>query len=247
MGKNLPTCGEGGLFTTNSDAYRDTAAKLREFGELYSKTGDRTYNPDYLGWNYRINIFNAAFLRSQLKRLDQYNAWRKQNVAAFNAGVRDLPAIVPPHVPSDRTHVYHIYRFSVAPERMGIDVPAGRFRRALQNIICAEGLPVGYYERMPVPSEMIFQNKRGYGKGCPWDCPHARPGIVYRTEDYPRTLEVIETTLMVGHVASPTWDRRIMDRYVDMFHKVFDHLDEVIRYARSLDYAPPWQESGAGR
>ena len=247
MGKNLPTCGEGGLFTTNSDAYRDAAAKLREFGELYSKTGDRTYNPDYLGWNYRINIFNAAFLRTQLRRLDEYNALRQANVAAFNAAIADLPAIVPPAVPADRTHVYHIYRFTLAPARMGLDVSAGRLRRALQDILCAEGLPVGYYERMPVPSELIFQNKRGYGKGCPWDCPHSRPGIVYRTEDYPITLNVIESTLMVGYIATPAYDSGIMARYADIFHKVFDHLDEVVRYARSLEYAPPWLESGAGR
>jgi len=247
MGKNLPACGEGGLFTTNNDAFRDTAARLREFGELYSKTGDRTYNPDYLGWNYRMDIFNAAFLRSQLKRLEQYNGLRQANVAAFNAAIRDLPAIVPPHVPADRTHVYHIYRFTVAPERMGIDVPAGPFRRAIQDIISAEGLPVGYYERMPVPSEQIFQNKRGYGKGCPWECPHARPGIAYRTKDYPNTLKVIESTLMVGHVASPTYDGQIMERYADIFHKVFANLDDVVRYARSLDYVPPWLETGAGR
>ncbi len=247
MGKNLPTCGEGGLFTTNRDDYRDTAARLREFGELYSKTGDRTYNPDSLGWNYRINVINAAFTRSQLQRLDQTTRLRQQNVAALNQAIADLPAIVPPHVPEDRTHAYHIYRFGVAPERMGIDVPLGRVRRALQDIICAEGLPVGYYERMPVPTELIFQNRRGYGKGCPWECPHARPGVQYRTHDYPRTLQVIESTLMVGHIASPAYDRQIMDRYADIFHKVFANLDEVVDYARSLDYVPPWEEVGSGR
>ena len=247
MGKNLPTCGEGGLFTTNRDDFRNTAAKLREFGELYPKTGDRSYNPDYLGWNYRMNVINAAFTRSQLKRLDHYSRLRQENVAAFNRAIEDLPAIVPPHVPPDRNHVYHIYRFLVAPDRMNIDVPVGRFRRALQDVICAEGLPVGYYERMPVPGELIFQNKRGYGKGCPWECPHARPGIQYRIQDYPHTLQVIESSLMIGSIASPNYDRQIMDRYADILHKVFDNLDEVIKYTRSLDYVPPWQESGPGR
>jgi perosamine synthetase len=247
MGKNLPASGEGGLFTTNSDAYRDTAAKMREFGELYPKAGDRSYNPDFLGWNYRMDIFNAAFLRSQLRRLDTYNQMRRENVARFNAAIADLPAIVPPHVPPDRTHVYHLYRFTVAPERMGLDVPAGRLRRALQDIISAEGLPVGYYERMPVPSELIFQNRRGYGKGCPWDCPHARQGIRYNTYDYPRTLQVIENTLILGRVASPTWDATIMDRYADIFHKVFEQRDALVRYARELDYRRPWEEEGSGR
>jgi hypothetical protein len=143
--------------------------------------------------------------------------------------------------------VYHIYRFKVAPERMDIDVPAGRLRRALQDIMCAEGLPVGYYERMPVPSELIFQNKRGYGKGCPWECPHTRPGIEYRTHDYPQTLQVIESSLMLGNIASPTFDRQIMERYADVFHKLFENLDEVIDHARSLAYVPPWEEDGSGR
>jgi dTDP-4-amino-4,6-dideoxygalactose transaminase len=247
MGKNLPTCGEGGLFTTNSDEYRDVAAKLREFGELYPKTGDRTYNPDYLGWNYRINVINAAFTRSQLRRLDVYTRLRQANVAVFNEAISDLPAVVPPSVPPDRTHVYHLYRFSVAPERANLDLPAGRLRRALQDIVNAEGLPVGYYERMPVPSELIFQNKRGYGKGCPWECPHARPGIHYNTYDYPNTLRVIDSTLMVGNIASPTYDRRIMDRYADIFHKVFENIDDVVNHARSLEYVAPWDEGGPGR
>jgi perosamine synthetase len=96
MGKNLPTCGEGGLFTTNSDAYRDTAAKMREFGELYSKTGDRTYDPDYLGSNYRINVMNAAFLRTQLRRLDEYTRLRQENVAAFEQAISDCRPSFPP-------------------------------------------------------------------------------------------------------------------------------------------------------
>jgi perosamine synthetase len=130
---------------------------------------------------------------------------------------------------------------------MGIDVSVGRLRRALQTIMASEGLPVGYYERMPVPGEQVFQNKRGYGKGCPWDCPHARPGIAYRIEDYPTTLQVIESSFMLGHIASPTYDLQIMLRYADILHKVFDNLEEVIAYARAIEYVPPWQEAGAGR
>jgi perosamine synthetase len=243
MGKNLPTCGEGALFTTNHETYRDRSAMLREFGELYCPGFDRMYsNPAVIGWNYRMNVINAAFTRSQLKRLDAYTRLRQENVALFNEGIGDLPAIIPPRVPADRTHAYHVYRLTVAPEIAGIDVPANRFRRALQDIICAEGLPVHYYQREPVPFLAMFQNMTGFGKGCPWTCTHSRAGIKYDYREYVNTLRVLEETLTLGFVSSPTWDRRVMKLYVDIFHKVFENVDEVVKHARELDYCPPWEE-----
>ena len=160
----------------------------------------------------------------------------------FNEAISDLPAIVPPHVPSDRTHAYHVYRFTVAPERAGIDVAANRFRRALQDIVCAEGLPAHYYRREPVPFLAMFQKMDGFGKGCPWTCSHARPGIRYDYREYPNTLKVLEETLTLGFVSSPTWDRRVMKLYADIFHKVFGSIDEVVKHARELDYVSPWME-----
>ena len=34
----------------------------------------------------------------------------------------------------------------------------------------------------------------------------------------------------------------IQDRLLDAFRKVWDHLDEVEQYAKSIDYVKPWEE-----
>ncbi len=64
--KQLATCGEGGLFTTNQIDYYNRASMVRLFGEVIRKGEERAYNAYTLGWNYRLNPVQAADARSQL-------------------------------------------------------------------------------------------------------------------------------------------------------------------------------------
>ncbi len=86
------------------------------------------------------------------------------------------------------------YNINVNAEEAGLDLDNGRFRQALQDILVAEGVPVGAYQIRPIPGQTIFQEKKGYGKGCPWTCPHARK-VEYDMQDYPETLRTIEESL----------------------------------------------------
>jgi perosamine synthetase len=107
--KPFPSGGEGGLFTTNNETYRDMADMVRMFGEIVSKDKEREYNAFTMGWNYRITPFSAAMARSQLKRLDGYLDTRREKAAYISKGLSQLAGIVPPYVPNDRTHSYYIY------------------------------------------------------------------------------------------------------------------------------------------
>ena len=59
---------------------------VRMFGEVIQKGKERAYNAYTLGWNYRLNPVQAAYARSQLKRLDRNSLLFKENGAYLTEG-----------------------------------------------------------------------------------------------------------------------------------------------------------------
>ncbi|HIE51662.1 MAG TPA: DegT/DnrJ/EryC1/StrS family aminotransferase [Armatimonadetes bacterium] len=234
--KNLSALGEGGLFTTNEQRHFELASRVRMFGEVVRPGEPRQYNAYIMGWNYRTDNLQAAFARSQLKRLPEMTAARVRNCNYLTEHLREMPGLEPPYVPPDRTHSYFFYVLRVKPERAGVDLPPAAFRDALIKVLRAEGVPVQRWQTVPVPGQSLFQFRDGYGKGCPWSCPYARPGIEYHPEDYPQAQRLIEEFLCLGHSGGglgPPNGLDLMERYVAAFHKALgEHLDEVIKLAR---------------
>jgi len=235
-GKNLATAGEGGLFTTNDPGLRDKADMVKMFGERVSREGERDFNALTMGWNYRPSSVLAAFVRSQLTRLDDYTAVVQENAGYLSSRLAELPGLVPPVVPPDRTHVYHHFRLKLDPLAAGVDVPAGVFRRAVQEVLAAEGVDLIQYQNQPVPAQELFRVKEGYGKGCPWTCGVASRDVTYDGREYKQTNDVIETSLLVGtRLCMATFlDRRNVEHYANAFAKVFERPGELADHARSL-------------
>ena len=241
--KQLATCGEGGVFFTNNADMYNRASMVRSFGEVIQKDKPRAYNAYTLGWNYRINPIMAAYLRSQLKRLDHYTELFSSNGNYLSERLRQLPGLIPPFVPEGSTHVYHMYRMKFDPAAAGLDISAGRMAKAVEDIMAAEGLPLRLYQNAPIPGQAMFRLKEGFGDGVPWSLPGANE-INYDFEEYQVTLEVLETTRCLGKngSAGPFYfrNRKTMDLYAEGFYKVWENLDEVAAYAARMDYEPPW-------
>lgn len=238
--KNFVTCGEGGVLTTDSDEYRRRSQRLRMFGEVLTDGDTRTYAADTLGWNYRMSPLQAAFARSQLPRLDAQNELRRRNAAILSEGLAQIPALLPPVIPEDRTGNFHMYRFRIDPTRMGLDVPVGPFRQALQQALLAEGVAAREWQNTPLPGQRVFQDRIGYGKGCPWTCKASRE-VSYRIEDYPQTLATIESSLVFAREIRSPAGPKVYQAYVRAFHKIFARVDDLVEHARKLDYRPPWR------
>ena len=110
--------GEGGLFVTDDEEGWRVARRLSNFGEDVPPTRADAFRP-YLthgvGWMYRSHELPAALARSQLRRLDEYVARARRNAQILTEGLRELPGVIPPRVPEDRTHTFHKYRVRLDP------------------------------------------------------------------------------------------------------------------------------------
>jgi perosamine synthetase len=241
--KQLATCGEGGLFTTNNIDFYNRASMVRLFGEVIRSGEERAYNAYTLGWNYRLNPVQAAYARSQLERLPAYSRIFSENGNFLADKLGQLPGIIPPYIPNGATHVYHMFRIRFDPAALGYDIHTGRFTQAVSEAMEFEGLPLRFYQYLPVPGQMIFRLKQGFGDGVPWTLPSAQP-VEYDIEDYPITLEVLENTRCIGKsgTSGPNYfrNRTTMEAYASGFNKVWDHLDAIVTYAQNLDYQAPW-------
>jgi perosamine synthetase len=247
VSKNLPTCGEGGLVTTDDAALHERVVMMRQFGEVIPDEGERTYISHLVGWNHKLGAIQAAFTRAQLSRFQEYRRLRDRNVRRLLERLAALPGLLPPEVPADREHAWHILRFRVDPAALGLDgVAAGPLRAALMRVLRAEGVPLSQYQLVPLPGQRVFQSGEGLGAGLPWTLPGARRPD-YRIEAYPNAMAVVEDsfTLQKAHLGPAAGE--LLERCADAFEKVWEHMEVVARIARAAGYRPPWwQLDGAG-
>jgi dTDP-4-amino-4,6-dideoxygalactose transaminase len=241
VSKNLATCGEGGLITTDDVSYATRARMLRQFGESATVGGDRTYVSHILGWNNKPNALQAAFTRSLLVRFPAEHARRDHNIRRMLSRIAELPGYLTPTSPDDRTHSWHIVRFRVLPSAFGLDDGmAGPLRAAVQRALRAEGVPASPYQLMPLPAQPVFREWRGYG-----DHRWPMTGAAYREEDFPHTLRVIEDSFTIQKAHLHPDAGPLLDRYADAFEKVWRHRDVIRTYATEMPYQPPWERAAA--
>ena len=111
--KNLSAAGDAGMVATNSDELAERVRMLRQHGMR------RRYHHDEIGWNARMDGFQAAVLSVKLKYIDGWNHSRRAVARRYHAlfhaaglaeaGPYPTHGIVLPHeVPGSR-HVWHQY------------------------------------------------------------------------------------------------------------------------------------------
>jgi len=226
--KNLTTGADGGLLVTNNEDFCLKAEMLARFGEIIKPGKKRTYNAYELGWMYRSDELLAAIARNRLKRLDEENALRQRNCEYLTKELSKIRGVIPPYVPENQTHVYYLYIIRFDPKVLGIDISPRIFRERVQRALIAEGVDIGQWAGRPIFSTNLFKLRQGYGKGCPWSCPYARK-IEYREEDFPVLMDFMDDFAVIWSLQPPN-GLDLIEQYVEAFHKVFSHLDEVLNY-----------------
>ena len=98
--KNLGACGEAGALVTNDDRVAAVARTLRSHGE------SRHYVHERVGFNYRMEAFQAAVLRVKMKRLPQWTERRREMAFRYRQLLAGTGVEMPADHPSDEC-VYH--------------------------------------------------------------------------------------------------------------------------------------------
>src|SRR5512140_2885767 len=113
--RKVITTGEGGVITTDDDAFADRARKLRAHGmsvsDLERHRSDRVIIEEYgeLGFNYRMTDIQASIGLIQLAKLDELLRIRREKAKRYNEELQDVKGIEVPFVPPYADHTYQSY------------------------------------------------------------------------------------------------------------------------------------------
>jgi perosamine synthetase len=173
------TTGEGGILVTDNDQYAQTARLLRSHGitrdheeflglgseELgLAEHGPWYYEMKHLGFNFRITDLQCALGRSQLKRLPEFIARRRDIVARYNDALAGLPWLEIPGVSDERDRdaiSWHLYTVQIDFDKIGKTRTEVMMELREQGI----GTQVLY---IPVHLQPWYRQTYGYVQGkCP--------------------------------------------------------------------------------
>lgn len=111
--KNLSAAGDAGMVATQSPDFAERARALRQHGM------QRRYYHDAVGWNARLDGFQAAILRIKLKYIDGWNEARRKVASRYEqlfraaglaeAGPYPQHGVVLPHQVHGSRHAWHQY------------------------------------------------------------------------------------------------------------------------------------------
>jgi dTDP-4-amino-4,6-dideoxygalactose transaminase len=114
--KNMTT-GEGGMITTHDADLADKCRILslhgisRDAWKRYTASGSWYYEVQSLGFKYNMPDVLAAIGICQLRKLDAMNTRRQHIAARYHHAFHEMDFVTPfpPQIPTDRTHVWHLY------------------------------------------------------------------------------------------------------------------------------------------
>ncbi len=126
--KNMTT-GEGGMITTDDPDLADSCRILslhgisRDAWKRYTATGTWYYEVQALGFKYNITDIQSAIGLCQLQKLDAMNARRQEIAQQYHKAFSEMEFVqtFPTALPSDCTHVWHLYTILLNMEMLTID------------------------------------------------------------------------------------------------------------------------------
>ncbi|SES40497.1 dTDP-4-amino-4,6-dideoxygalactose transaminase [Tranquillimonas rosea] len=143
-GKNLGAAGEGGAVTTSDPDLAQKIRQLRDWGQT------ERYVHAMLGYNYRMDAIQGAVLGVKLKRIDAWNAARRNIANAYDSGLS--PMLLKAFGPFGEDHACHVY--AVFPSD----------REALRAGLTEDGVSTNIHYPYPVHLQPAYADL-GYGPG----------------------------------------------------------------------------------
>ena len=141
--KNLGALGDGGAVLTNDDAIAEKVKRLRNYGSKIK------YQHDLAGYNSRLDEMQAAFLRTKLAVLDEWNA-RRREIATQYSNLLAGAGIGLPLIPEFAESVWHLY------------VVRSKHRDALKAHLEQQGVSTVIHYPIPPHRQACYQNIKGH-------------------------------------------------------------------------------------
>ncbi len=135
--KNLAGYGDGGMVITKSAEIATQIKILRNHGSSVR------YYHQAVGYNSRLDEIQAAIIRIKLKYIDQFNATRRENAAAYCNAINRNDVVLP-SVASGCEHVYH--QFTIRAKN----------RDQLAKALADKGIASAVYYPVPLHMQEIF-------------------------------------------------------------------------------------------
>lgn len=167
--KNINS-GEGGVIITSNPELEEACWAFKNCGRV---RGGQWYQHDTLGDNFRLSQFQAAILRSQMTRFEEWAVLRERNGDYLCKGLRELGGLAPV-VRDERVtrHAYHIIVTRYDASAFG-GWSRDRFMEALkaEGIPCAPGYRPIYTTGGIQKGEQNLRNALGLGEAPAPNCP----------------------------------------------------------------------------
>lgn len=105
--KNLGGFGDGGMVSTNDDEVASNVRMLLQHG------GKSKHEINHIGYNARLDTFQAALLLVKLKYIDRFNEKRRAIAEMYSEGFKDVGSVITPTAVPEAFHVYHQYTVKI--------------------------------------------------------------------------------------------------------------------------------------
>lgn len=157
------TTGEGGMVTTDNSKYAGALRQFRNHGissdaRRRQSEGKWHYEMQSLGFNYRLTDIASALGLSQLRKLRDNLARRREIASRYSAALAEMPQLQLPAVREDVNPAWHLY-----PVRLNFH-SLGAGHAEIFKALRAENIGVNVHY-IPVPLHPYYRERFGYRQG----------------------------------------------------------------------------------
>ncbi len=135
--KNLGGYGDGGMVITKNEDMAQQIKMLRNHGSSVR------YHHSEIGHNSRLDEIQAAIIRVKLQHIDEFNAARRKNAAAYCAALQNKDIILPT-VTEGSEHVFH--QFTIRSSK----------RDVIANALTENNIASAVYYPVPLHQQEVF-------------------------------------------------------------------------------------------
>jgi len=225
--------GEGGVVVTDCDELAMKIRLIRNHAEAvlagkgYSDKEDLV---NMVGYNYRMTEIEASIGREQLKKLDNLNSQRLENVDYLNNLLSQIPCIDVPPIRENTKHVHYV-NVLLFNEEKAAGIHRNKFidavKKELPNTELREDsevlLSYGYVKplyKLPMYQEKIAFGKDGY--------PFNLSDVDYKEVKCTTCEDLHFNKIITNEFIRPGMTKQDLDDVYGAFQKVWENRSELL-------------------